>query len=191
MPEWCKTVVCCMLSDVRFILHRHRRSIGKRKNLTGGFGKTEKTDVIFLQIWRHILLEMTSYFCIFVRESLKVCQPTRKSPSPWRTVKHQNWGAKLKTKQTMANRPLAYTLTERKATIGAASGTPHRAQTHRPSQFLWRGGTRNDIHRCRSGSRTATCRRNCETTCGKRRHRRVWRHRHAHTIFPEQNRGEG
>jgi hypothetical protein len=39
-----------MLSDVRFILHRHRQSIGKRKNLTGGFGKTEKTDVIFSQI---------------------------------------------------------------------------------------------------------------------------------------------
>ena len=71
MPEWCKTVVCCMLSDVRFILHRHRQSIGKRKNLTGGFGKTEKTDVIFSQIWCHILLEMTSYFCIFVHESLK------------------------------------------------------------------------------------------------------------------------
>lgn len=32
MPEWCKTVVCCMLSDVRFILQRPRRSIGKRKN---------------------------------------------------------------------------------------------------------------------------------------------------------------
>ncbi len=70
----------------------------------------------------------------------------------------------------MANRPLAYTLTERKATIGAMAGKT--VLQARPS-------------------RTATCRRNCETTCGKRRHRRVWRHRYAYAIFPEQNRGEG
>ena len=132
---------------------------------------------------------MTSYFRIFAVENLKTCRPARESPLTLTGGEAAKERCITKNQITMANRPLAYTLTGTHRSDGgkdSASGTPHRMQAYRPSQFLRRSGTRNDIHRCRGEGCAPPCRWNCETPCGKRRHREIWRYRYAHAILPEQ-----
>lgn len=62
---------------------------------------------------------MTSYFRIFAVENLKTCWPARESPLTLTGGEVAKERCITKNQITMANRPLAYTLTERKATIGA------------------------------------------------------------------------
>lgn len=80
----------------------------------------------------------------------------------------------------MANRPIAYTLTERKATLGKMAGktvlqarpTGRKRVDHR--NFCEEVARATNVHWCGGGSRTATRCLNSEKTCEERRYCRVW-----------------
>ena len=132
---------------------------------------------------------MTSYFRIFAVENLKTCWPARESPLTLTGGEVAKERCITKNQITMANRPLAYTLTERKATIGAmAEKIVLQARPTGCKRIDHRSFCDEVVHATTfTGVGCAPpCRWNCETPCGKRRHREIWRYRYAHAILPEQ-----